>query len=69
MNTQVGISGFGVYVPPYRVNLRTWCDWTGNPWSAVGTTNGCTASQNDNAMRAVFGYYSCTIIPSNPRMS
>jgi hydroxymethylglutaryl-CoA synthase len=32
MNTQVGISGFGVYVPPYRVNLETWCDWTGNPW-------------------------------------
>lgn len=32
MNTQVGISGFGVYVPPYRVNLRHWCEWTGNPW-------------------------------------
>ena len=32
MNTQVGISGFGVYVPPYRVNLKTWCDWTDNPW-------------------------------------
>jgi len=32
MKTQVGISGFGVYVPPYRVDLRTWCEWTGNPW-------------------------------------
>jgi hydroxymethylglutaryl-CoA synthase len=32
MNTQVGISGFGVYVPPYRVDLKAWCGWTGNPW-------------------------------------
>lgn len=32
MNTEVGISGFGVYVPPYRVNLEAWCDWTENPW-------------------------------------
>ena len=44
-------------------------DWTGNPWSAVGTTNGCSASKNDTAMRAVFGYYSCTIIPANPSPS
>ncbi len=41
-------------------------DWAGNPWTAVGTTNGCTSSQNDTAMRAIFGYYSCTIIPNNP---
>lgn len=32
MMNEVGISGFGVYVPPYRVNLKTWCDWTDNPW-------------------------------------
>ena len=32
MNTQVGISGFGVYVPPYRVDLESWCEWTGNAW-------------------------------------
>ena len=32
MKNEVGISGFGVYVPPYRVNLETWCDWTNNPW-------------------------------------
>ena len=41
-------------------------DWAGNPWSSVGTTNGCSASKTDGAMRAVFGYYSCTIIPANP---
>jgi Flp pilus assembly protein TadG len=41
-------------------------DWSGNPWKAAGTTNGCTASTNDGSMRAVFGYFSCTIIPGNP---
>jgi hydroxymethylglutaryl-CoA synthase len=29
---RVGISGFAVYVPPYRVDLRQWCDWTGTDW-------------------------------------
>lgn len=32
MNRDVGISGFAVYVPPYRVNLEDWCQWTGAPW-------------------------------------
>ncbi len=32
MRHPVGISGFAVYVPPYRVDLRSWCDWTGSPW-------------------------------------
>jgi hydroxymethylglutaryl-CoA synthase len=32
MDHQVGISGFGIYVPPYRVNLEAWCGWTGNSW-------------------------------------
>jgi hypothetical protein len=41
-------------------------DWAGNPWSSIGTTNGCTAAKADGAMRAVFGYYSCKIIPGNP---
>ena len=27
---QVGISGLSLYVPPYRVNLEDWCDWTDN---------------------------------------
>lgn len=25
-----GISGMACYVPPYRVDLRQWCAWTGN---------------------------------------
>jgi hydroxymethylglutaryl-CoA synthase len=32
MKETVGISGFSVYVPPYRVDLKSWCDWTGSPW-------------------------------------
>jgi len=28
----VGISGFAAFVPPYRVSLESWCDWTGNSW-------------------------------------
>ena len=32
MNEAVGISGFAVYVPPYRVDLKSWCDWTEAPW-------------------------------------
>lgn len=25
-----GISGMAVYLPPYRVDLEQWCDWTGS---------------------------------------
>ncbi|HEU4654392.1 MAG TPA: hypothetical protein VFS47_10415 [Steroidobacteraceae bacterium] len=32
MNESVGISGFSLFVPPYRVQLRDWCTWTGNSW-------------------------------------
>ena len=32
MAKQVGISGFAVYVPPYRVDLESWCQWTNSPW-------------------------------------
>ena len=27
---KVGISGLATYLPPYRVDLSNWCDWTGN---------------------------------------
>ena len=32
---QFGLSGFAVYVPPYRVDLQQWCGWTGNVWDKV----------------------------------
>lgn len=41
-------------------------DYAGNQWTSVGGGNGCTNPSPDKAMRAIFGYYSCTIIPANP---
>lgn len=35
-----GISGFSLYVPPYRVSLKDWCGWTGEPWAKVGKVVG-----------------------------
>ncbi len=31
----VGISGLALYVPPYRVNLENWCDWTNSDWPKI----------------------------------
>ncbi len=28
----IGISGLAAYLPPYRVWLEDWCDWSGNQW-------------------------------------
>jgi hydroxymethylglutaryl-CoA synthase len=38
--SSVGLSGFSVYVPPYRVDLRRWCEWTENSWDKVGSVVG-----------------------------
>ena len=27
-----GISGFSLYLPPYRVQLESWCEWNNQPW-------------------------------------
>lgn len=35
MNNPIGISGFAVYTPAYRVWLEDWCDWTGQPWDKI----------------------------------
>ncbi len=32
---RIGLSGLAAYVPPYRVWLEDWCDWTGNHWPKV----------------------------------
>ncbi|MBT8080631.1 MAG: hydroxymethylglutaryl-CoA synthase, partial [Gammaproteobacteria bacterium] len=34
-NKGIGISGLAAYVPPYRVWLEDWCDWTGNHWPKI----------------------------------
>lgn len=36
----VGISGFAAFLPPYRVDLRQWCDWTGTSWEKVRSVVG-----------------------------
>ena len=40
MSQPVGISGFSVYVPPYRVALKSWCDWTGAAWDKTESVIG-----------------------------
>ncbi len=30
-----GVSAMSVYVPPFRVPLVDWCEWTGNNWDKV----------------------------------
>ncbi len=35
-----GISGIAVDLPPYRVNLRDWCDWTGASWKKIAAVIG-----------------------------
>ena len=40
MNRDVGISGFAAYVPPYRVSLQDWCQWTGAPWDKTSAVIG-----------------------------
>jgi hydroxymethylglutaryl-CoA synthase len=40
MSAPVGISGFAVYAPPYRVDLEQWCAWTGTPWDKVRSVIG-----------------------------
>ena len=37
---EVGVSGFAIYVPPYRVDLESWCDWTDNSWSKISNIVG-----------------------------
>ena len=34
-NKNIGISGLAAYIPPYRVWLEDWCDWTGNHWPKI----------------------------------
>ena len=30
-----GVSAMSAYVPPFRVNLQEWCEWTGNSWDKI----------------------------------
>lgn len=30
-----GLSGLSLYLPPYRVDLERWCEWTGSEWDKI----------------------------------
>lgn len=30
-----GLSGLALYLPPYRVDLQRWCEWTGADWNKI----------------------------------
>ena len=32
---KAGVSAMSAYVPPFRVNLQDWCEWTGNSWDKI----------------------------------
>ncbi len=34
-NKSIGISGLASYIPPYRVWLEDWCQWTGSTWPKI----------------------------------
>lgn len=47
-----GVSGMAVYAPPCRVDLKKWCDWTGNSWEKVSSVVGQSfriTNTNENA--------------------
>src|SRR4051812_28286769 len=35
-----GVSAMSLYVPPFRVNLESWCGWTGNSWEKISAVVG-----------------------------
>jgi hydroxymethylglutaryl-CoA synthase len=35
LETPIGISGIAAFIPPYRVWLNDWCEWTGNQWPKI----------------------------------
>jgi hydroxymethylglutaryl-CoA synthase len=35
-----GVSAMSVYVPPFRVPLESWCEWTGNSWEKISAVVG-----------------------------
>jgi hydroxymethylglutaryl-CoA synthase len=45
MAVELGISGFSLYTPPFKVSLEEWCGWTGNEWSKVSAVVGSSFRQ------------------------
>ena len=52
-----GVSAMSLYVPRPRVQLKAWCDWTGNPWDKIEKVVGqsfrvCAPHENVYTMAA-----------------
>lgn len=48
----IGISGFAGYIPPNRVALEDWCQWTGDSWDKIRNVVGHSfrmRGHNENA--------------------
>lgn len=48
----LGISGFASYIPPHRVALQDWCQWTGDSWDKIRNVVGHSfrmRGHNENA--------------------
>jgi hydroxymethylglutaryl-CoA synthase len=54
----VGVSAMAVFAPPARVELKEWCDWTGNSWDKVSSVVGSSfriPCANENAYTMAAG--------------
>jgi len=38
--SKLGLSGLSVYLPPYRIDLQRWCEWTGADWDKISRVVG-----------------------------
>lgn len=38
--SKLGLSGLSVYLPPYRIDLKRWCEWTGADWDKISQVVG-----------------------------
>jgi hydroxymethylglutaryl-CoA synthase len=55
---QFGISGFAVFAPPHRVQLKEWCEWTGSSWDKTRAVVG-------NSFRVVGAEHSVYTMAAN----
>ena len=54
-----GVSAMSAYVPPFRVQLRDWCDWTGNSWDKIQAVVGSgfrVCGEHENVYTMVDGF-------------
>jgi len=68
-HTIIGWTEFVITQVIDKGNCAVANHWPGNAWDPIGTTPNCSGTntpKNSGAVRAVFGYYNCTLFPANP---